>query len=241
MISDHSDIELTANGLIIEQPESGYRSSLDPVLLSRFASVKGREKVLDLGCGVGVILLRLACQAPGAEFTGVDIQPEMVQLAEKNVIANGLQKRVRIITADLCEPMSGVAHDSFDVVVTNPPFRALGTGRTAPDKGRAIARHEISGGLPEFLLAASRAMKTGGRFYIVFLAERLAELLADMRSLRIEPKRLRTVHSRAGEPARLVLVEGRKNGKPGLTVEAPLIVYAGPGRSYCPEVLEMYQ
>ena len=103
-----------------------------------------------------------------------------------------------------------------------------------------MARHEFSGGLDDFLRAAAFLLNSGGRFYIVYLAERLAELLAAMRCFRLEPKRLRMVHSREGESARMVLVEGRKNGKPGMNVEPPLIVYKGDERDYTEEVLAMY-
>jgi tRNA1Val (adenine37-N6)-methyltransferase len=83
-------------------------------------------------------------------------------------------------------------------------------------------------------------LKSGGRFYVVYLAERLAELLAGMASFNLEPKRLRFVHSREGQPARLILLESRKNGRPGIKVEPPLVVYQGAGRAYSDEVLAVY-
>jgi len=124
--------------------------------------------------------------------------------------------------------------------VSNPPYRSLGGGRTAPTTERATARHELAGGLEDFLAAAHYLLKQGGRFYLIYLAERLAELLAAMREQRLEPKRLRCIHARPGERALMVLVEGRKSGKPGLTVEAPLYVYAGE-EDYSAEVLAMYE
>ncbi len=102
---------------------------------------------------------------------------------------------------------------------------------------RAAARHELSGGLRDFLHAAAFLLKDGGRIYLVHLAERLAELLATMREERLEPKRLRCVHSRQGEEARMVLVEGRKGGKGGMRVEPPLIVYCDEG--YSQEIQEI--
>ena len=226
--------------LQIHQPETGYRHALDPLLLAHFARVKPGERVVDLGCGVGVILLRLTRRAPGASFLGIEIQPELAAMAGENAAVNGLAERVSILTADLRALPSKVTGETFDVVVTNPPYRAPHTGRVAPDAGRAMGRHELAGGLADFLRAAAQLLKDGGRFYIVYLAERLAELLAEMRCHRLEPKRLRLVHSRAGEEARLVLVEGRRNGRTGLVVEAPLMVYDGPGRSYSAEMQDLH-
>jgi tRNA1Val (adenine37-N6)-methyltransferase len=114
-------------------------------------------------------------------------------------------------------------------------------GRLALGDERSRARHELAGGLVDFLTAASSLLKTGGRFFIVYLAERLPELMAGMRGLRLEPKRLRMVCSRAGDEARLILVEGRKNARPGMRVEPSLAIYKGAGRDYSDEVLAMYQ
>ena len=235
-----ADNKIKKRDLCVKQPDSGYRHSIDPILLSEFAQVKEGDRVVDLGCGVGIILLRLARTVDSAEMLGIEIQPAMATLANDNVSANGLQDSIHILNLDIRELSAHVTVDSFNVVVTNPPYRPTGTGRVAPNSARAMARHEVSGGLVDFLKTASALLKTGGRFYIVYLAERLAELLAEMRRYRIEPKRLRMVHSREGEDARLVLVEGRKNGNPGLKVEAPLFVYAGPGRSYSAETLQIY-
>jgi tRNA1Val (adenine37-N6)-methyltransferase len=132
----------------------------------------------------------------------------------------------------------GLGEGTFDVVMTNPPYRRPSGGRVPPDSERALARFELAGGLPDFLRAAAWLLRSGGRCYIVYLAERLAELLDEMRTFRLEPKRLRLVHPRAVEPARLVLVEGRKQRRPGLTVEPPLVVYLpGGGRTYTAEAL----
>ena len=129
---------------------------------------------------------------------------------------------------------------AFDVVTANPPYRKPGAGRVASDNERGRARHELAGGLKDFLRATEAMLKRGGSFYVVYLAERLAELLAGMVSFNLEPKRLRFVHPREGQAARLVLVESRKNGRPGIEVEPPLVVYKGAGRDYTDEVLALY-
>lgn len=236
-LPDETLDDLRVGGVKIIQPRSGYRFSLDPLLLCAFAQIPETAKVVDLGTGSGVIPLLLASADKGREFVGVELQAELAERAERSVTLNGLSARVRIVCADVRELPDEFVPGSVVAVVTNPPYRNPVSGRVAPGAERGAARHELAGGLTDFLRTATFLLNNRGRFFIVYLAERLAELLDEMRTFRLEPKRLRLVHSRAGEPAKLVLVEGRKNARPGLTVEAPLIVYReGTGRDYTEEM-----
>jgi tRNA1Val (adenine37-N6)-methyltransferase len=233
--------DLRLGGLQIIQRRDGYRFSIDPVLLCDFVrSTNGSRSVVDLGTGNGVIAMILARLHKRQRFIGVERQEAMVERARRSVVLNGLDDRVDILQADIRQLPAELKPNSFDVVVSNPPFRHPESGRVAPDSERAAARHELSGGVSDFLGAAGRLLKNGGMFYTIFLAERLTDLLTGMREVKLEPKRLRLVHSRQGEPARLVLAEGCKDARPGLTVEPPLIVYRGAGRDYTAEVSAIY-
>jgi len=230
--------DLRCGGLRIIQCRDGYRFSLDPVLLCAFARIGAGESVADLGTGSGVIPLLLARRTAAGSIVGVEIQEQAADRARRGAVLNGLDERITILHRDLRELRSVLAPESCDVVLSNPPFRPVGTGKVAPGDERAAARHELAGGLEDFLATGQYLLKQGGRFYLIHLAERLAEILSAMQRLRLEPKRLRCVHSRPGAGARLVLVEGRRSGRPGLTVEAPLFIYDGEG--YSAEVLAMY-
>ena len=233
--------ELHAGGVKIIQPRKGYRFSLDPLLLCAFAEIGSQVRVADLGTGSGIMPLLLAQAGKGRTFVGIELQAELADRARRSVVLNGLEERIRIICADVRELPAEFAAASFDAVVSNPPYRKPATGRVAPDAERGAARHELAGGLTDFLRSAVFLLHHGGRFSVIYLAERLAELLDEMRTFRLEPKRLRTVHSRTGEPAKLALVEGRKNARPGLTVEAPLIIYReGKGRDYTEEMEKIF-
>ncbi len=233
--------ELSIGGLKLYQAEKGYRFSLDPVLLAHFAQLRAGERIVDLGTGSGVIPLLLARLSAATELVGVELQPQMAERAERNVALNDLQERVQILHGDLRQIRQLLPVASADLVVTNPPYRPLGSGRISPADERAKARHEIAGGLQDFIAAASWLLKNGGRFATIYLAERLPELLSQLLVCGIEPKRLRMVHPRRQEPARMVLIEGRKAGRPGLAVDPPLYIYNGAGRDYTDEVLAMYQ
>jgi tRNA1Val (adenine37-N6)-methyltransferase len=147
---------------------------------------------------------------------------------------------VTIVEGDLREFSRGNPAPHADLVLANPPFRIARNGRVSPDEERAAARHELAGGLEVFLEAGHTLLKDGGRFCLVFLAERLVDLLTLMRQFDLEPKRLRMVHHTLGETARMVLVEGTKKGRPGLVTESPLVVYTGEARDYTAEVMAMY-
>jgi tRNA1Val (adenine37-N6)-methyltransferase len=239
-LTEESITKLHVGGLQVIQACRGYRFSIDPVLLCSFADISLRARVADLGTGSGVIPLLLYHYGKGHAFWAIERQPKMVCRARRTVELNSLQDIVEVVQGDIsCLPSELQA--SFDAVVSNPPYRKQNSGRVAPDDERAASRHEITGTLYDFLHAASFLLKRGGRLFMVYLVERLAEVLTEMRRLQIEPKRLRLVHPRAGEPANLLLVEGRKHGKPGLTVETPLYLYQGPERDYTSEVLAMYE
>lgn len=235
--SDETLDALGATGLRIIQPRRGFRFTLDPLLLAAKVQLKPGERVVDLGTGTGIIPLLLAQRYPESEVVGIERQSEYVAQARRSVTLNRLEQRISIIQEDLRHCRERNLCQAFDVVVTNPPYRRPGTGRLAPDVSRAAARHEIHGTLDDFLESAGFFLKSGGRFYTIFLAERLPELLALMRSRRIEPKHLRCVQSRSDENAGLVLVEGRRNGRPGLVIAPPLILYEGT--EYSREVLRI--
>lgn len=231
--------DLGRNGLRIIQHRDRVPFSLDPVLLAHFARVGDRDRVLDLGTGTGIIPLLVAGRHPQAHVTGVELQPDLADMASRSVAVNGLQDRVRIVCGDYRNLPSLVGRDQFDVVTMNPPYRKPGTGTVSPVPARATARHEVEGSLPEAVHAAAQAVRYGGRAAVVFLAERLADLLEALRERRLEPKRLRLVHPRAGRPAVLLLVEAVKGGGVGLQVLPPLVVYEQDQR-FTPELQEIY-
>lgn len=234
---------LSIGNLQILQAENGYRYSLDPVVLARFIKLGHARRVVDLGTGCGILPLLLAKLGDAEELVGVEVQHDLADRAKRNVVFNGLQSRIRILHEDVRAIRNVFPAGCADLVVSNPPYRRPDSGRIAPNDERAMARHELSGGLTDFIAAASWLLKNGGLFAVIYLAERLPELMSAMMMAGLEPKRLRMVHPCQGQSAKMVLLEGRKGGRPGLQVEAPLYVYADSGgrRNYSAEVLQMYE
>lgn len=217
----------------------GYRYSLDPFLLVDFAAGDRGERWVDLGCGAGVMAVLLAGAEHRRRVVGIEVQATLAAKAQHLVAAAALTARVEILRGDLRDCRGLLAGEGCEALVANPPYRKPGHGRIAPDDERAAARHELHGGLTDFVAAARYLLQPGGRCYLVHLPERLPELLTLLAAAGLEPKRLRCVHGRAGTEARMVLVEARRGGRSGLRVEAPLTIY--DGRAYTPEVAALFQ
>ena len=207
------------------QSRTGYRFSIDALLLAHFVAIRSADRVVDLGTGNGVIPLALSHRYPTARVIGVELQPSMVERARRNVRLNALDERIEIVAGDLRDRRQLPDAGSFDLAVCNPPYRKPGSGRISADDERQIARHETSGKLGEFLDAAAFLLRNKGRVGLVYAVERCADVFFAMRQSRLEPKRLRLVHSFRDVEASLVLIESVKGGRPGLTVEPPLTIY----------------
>lgn len=213
------------------QPRRGHRVTLDALVLADFARRGAGGRVLDLGCGAGVIAVALLAGDPAATGVGVELQPELADLARRNVTENGLEGRLEIVAGDLRRPLELGA---FDVVVANPPYHP-GRGRAAPDAERAVARHEVECTIADVAAATRRHLAPKGRAFLVYPAERVAELLAACAAASVPARALRFVHSVADEPARRVLVEAAPGWRGGVTVLAPLVVHGDDRKSYRPE------
>ncbi len=226
----------------IYQSRNGYRFSVDALLLYSFVNSLIVEKIADLGAGSGIIGLLLSKKYPDANVSLFELQDGLAGIAEKNVLLNSLEKRVRVIRADVREIrrlFSGSDAGSFDMVVSNPPFRKERSGLVNPGEEKAIARHEITLKLTELVGAAHYLLKSKGRLFLVYHPARLGELVSALREKKMEIKRLRFVHSTALTEAKMVLVEAITGGRAGVKVERPLIIYRENG-DYTPEMLDLY-
>lgn len=230
--------ELWAGGPLFCQAEH-FRLSTDCVLLADFINLSSAVRGIDLGCASGAIGLLLLSRSPKLHMTGLEILPEAASLAEENMERNGLSARSRIVTGDIRQHRQLFSTGSFDLVVSNPPYFPLGSGALSPDEGRAAARGEVSCTLEDICTAAAFLCRTGGSFYMVHKPERLSEALCCMSGHGLEPKRLRLVCHRAELAPNLVLIEGRRGGRPGLKVE-PLLVLHNADDSETGEVKKIY-
>jgi tRNA1Val (adenine37-N6)-methyltransferase len=224
----------------ITQDRTGYRFSLDAVLLAYFADPRSGDKVLDLGTGCGIIPLILAYRQPHIALYGVEVQTELAELADSNVRENQLEDRITVFCTDMKLLRPDMTAGPVDLVVCNPPFRRQGSGRINPDAQRAVARHEIKANLGEIIQTSHRMLRTAGRLVLIYTAGRLTDILSRMRTDGIEPKFIRMIHSRQDTEAVLILIEGVKGGRPDLKIAPPLIIY-DKKTDYTDEVESMFR
>ncbi len=229
------------NGRIqVKQNRSGYRFSIDAVLLAWHVRPCMNDTILDLGTGCGIIPMILAYRNPGVKIYGIEVQTELAEIASLNVSENDMENRITILCMDMKSLKHDVTFGPVDLVVSNPPFRKAKSGRINPDQQRAIARHEIRTTLYDVVETARGMLKTSGRFVMVYPAERMTDILTQMRNSKIEPKAVRMVHSGKDTGAKMILVEGKKGGRSGLKIGSPIIIYRENG-SYSDEVELMFK
>ena len=226
--------QIPGTDLMLRQPRHGYRFSLDALLLADFAAARPGSLAVDLGTGCGVVALMLARKMGRGRVTAVEIQPGLAALARENIATNAGAVEMDVLETDWREITGAVFKPPADLVVCNPPYRRLGSGRINPNPEAAAARHELLGRLDSACQAAARILGKGGHLTLVYPAVRLSRLFTDVAAAGFAPKRLRLVHSRAGESAVLALMEARLEGGESLAVLPPLCVY-GPGREYTDE------
>ena len=164
---------------IIQDPER-FCFGMDAVLLSGFANIKKKEKVLDLGTGTGIIPILLAAKTQGEHFTGLEIQPESADMASRSVLYNHLEDKISIVTGDIKDASNLFEASSFDVVTTNPPYMIGEHGLKNGNDAKTIARHEVCCTLDDILIQSAKILKTNGRFYMVHRPFRLAEIFSKM-------------------------------------------------------------
>ncbi len=228
------------NGRVrVNQDRSGYRFSIDAVLLAYYARPRPDDKIIDLGTGCGIIPVILAHRHPGITLYGIEVQETLAEIATLNAKENRMSDRITIIEKDLKLLESQMVFGPVDLVVSNPPYRRVRSGRINSDPQRAVARHEITATLLDVVQAAHRVLRNSGRLVMIFPAERIIDLICQMRSSSIEPKHLQMVYSEIDMGAKLVLIEGRKGGRPGMKVAPPLTIYHQDG-SYTDAVLKMF-
>ncbi len=219
-------IRLWPEGPDLLADEACQKPGTDSVLLAGYAGPG--QRIVDLGCGSGVVSLLLAHDRPQSRVTGIDFSEQACSLARRAAEKNGMQDRICILHADLRELRSLPAGGSFDCAVSNPPYFRPGSGAEARGE-RKSQRSQEGCSLSQLCRAAARLVRWGGNFSLVYRPEGLASLFGALCAARLEPKQLCLVRHHPGAPVSLVLVRCRHGGGPGLFIEE-LLLYDAQGR-----------
>ena len=232
--------DLEFKGLKIIQNEKGFCFGMDSVLLSDFAkNIKNNSTVLDLGTGTGIIPILLCGKTNLKKVVGIEIQQDVANMAKRSSQLNNLQDRFEVVNTNIIDLKNIYEKQSFDVIVTNPPYKKENTGITNENEAKLISRHEITANLEDFISISKDLLKDKGEFYMVHRPERLVDILSLMRKYKIEPKILKFVSPNKNKEPNLILIKGIKNDNSFLKVEKTLYVYNEDGK-YTNEILKIY-
>ena len=232
--------DLEFKGLKIIQNPEGFCFGIDSVLLADFAkNIKNGSKVIDLGTGTGIIAILLCGKTKLSNIVGVEIQPEVYDMAKRSINLNNLQNKMEVINENIINLKNIYKPNSFDVVITNPPYKKLNTGLQNEKEKKLISRHEIKANLDDFIEITKYLLKDKGEFYMVHRPERLVDIISSMRKNKIEPKEIRFVCPNKEKEPNLILIKGIKNGGSFLKVNKNLYVYKKDG-GYTNEILKLY-
>ncbi len=231
--------DLQRCGYRLIQNPGKFCFGMDAVLLSGFVKAAKGDRLLDLGTGTGILPILLAAKTPCAHLTGLEIQPESADMAQRSVRLNHLEERVEIVCGDIRRAGELFPLSSFDLITSNPPYMTESHGLTNPSDAKAIARHEICCTFADVVRAAASLLKPGGHFFLVHRPFRLPELMTTLSEAHLEPKRMRLVYPYADREPTMVLLEAIRGAKPRMTVEKPLILFEDQD-VYTQEVKDLY-
>lgn len=232
--------DLEYKGLKIIQNKNGFCFGIDSILLTDFAKeIKEGSTIIDLGTGTGIISILLSAKINPSKTIGVEIQKDVYEMAKRSVKLNNLEDKIEIINANIKDLQDKIQMNTFDAVVTNPPYKKIGTGIINENEKKLISRHETTANLEDFIKITNKLLKDKGSLYMVHRPDRLADIIENLRKYKLEPKKIRFIYPSIGKEANLVLIKATKNAKPFLKIEEPLYVYEENGE-YTEEILEIY-
>lgn len=240
MIKDNEVIDdLMVNNLKIIQKSSGFKFGIDAVLLAYFASTSKAKKTIDLGTGTGIIPILLSGKYGFESVYGLEIQEEYTKMANRSLNLNDLNEKVKIFLGDIKKIDELFIKNTFNLVISNPPYKLKGSGIINDLNSKSIARHEIKCNFEDIVIAAKYLLKQNGEFIFIHRTDRLVDILYAMRKYNIEPKYIRLVYSTLKKEPKLVLIKGLNNGNRQLNFLKPLIIYE-KDNSYTDEVKKIY-
>jgi tRNA1Val (adenine37-N6)-methyltransferase len=217
----NEDITTLNNGYKLIQKKDGFKFSVDAVILSDFFSPTKKGKILDIGCGNGIIPILLYSKGKGEEITGVEIQEENCELALKNVKLNNLEDYIKIENDDVKEYPKG---NTFDYIISNPPYMEVDGKKQNILSCKSIARHELTLNLYDLIRNAKRLLKPVGSITLVHRSYRFTDISRILENCGFSLKRVRFVYYSKDRNSNLVLVEAFKGKKCKLEIEPPLFL-----------------
>ncbi len=215
--------DLLVNGLKIIQNPDAFCFGCDAVEIANFVTGGAKDRAIDLGSGTGIITILLGGKK-GIRCTGVEIQSDMAEMSRRSIAMNGLENMCDIVNAPMQDVKAHFESGCATIVVSNPPYRKKDGGTAIENMSVALARHEIAVTLKEVLDAAAYLTRPGGRFYLIHRADRLAEIIYECKSRKLEPKVLQILVPSEGKSPHLIMLKCVKDGREGIEIMPERVV-----------------
>lgn len=225
MLNYDERIDRVNENILLIQKKDGLTFGTDALLLAAFVKKAPRAVALDFGAGSGIISFLCAAREKFGKIYSIEVQKSFCDIISRNIENNSFSQKVFVINKDVRQLSYSDLGFEADVIFSNPPYMRAGSGKQNDNDEKAIARHEILGGIDDFCKAASKNLKHGGLVYFVYRPERMTELFFAMRSAKIEPKRLCLVYPDESTSPSLILVEGKKGAAADIKIMKPLFMY----------------
>ncbi|MEG1834980.1 MAG: methyltransferase [Oscillospiraceae bacterium] len=235
-LSENEHIEYLSNEIGVVVSEK-HTFGTDAILLADFARPKKNETACDFGTGCGIIPFLWCSNGEQNEISAVEIQKSGYNQLCRSIEMNEIQN-IKPFNCDLKKIKGVLPLGQFNLVTMNPPYKKMNTGIKSSDECEKIARHETLCSINDICKSASSLLKFSGRFCICIKPERLFEAMKAMSDCKIEPKKLRLVVSKSNLAPWLCLIEGRRGGKSGMSVQNNLVLYKENGE-YTDEMLKI--
>ena len=244
--------DATGFGNIRVIQNSGYGYGVDAVLLAAFTAgetgARGASegaRIADLGTDCGIVAFIIAHKVQNTVLTGIEKREEAAGRAAEAAVLNGLEDRVRIITADAADIASGdrryeELRHIFDAVVSNPPYFRKNSAIPSRSDDRFTARHETTADIWDFARASAFLLRSGGSLYMVHRPDRLADIFSALRDSGLEPKEMQFVLPAAGQAANIVLIHAVRGAGAELRMLPDIAVHSEDG-GYTSEILRIYE
>lgn len=221
--------------LKIYQSDEVFKYSIDSIILSSFAKLEKGKTLIDLGMGQGIMLFRCKALYDLGPSYGIEIQEKAYQLAKKTKDLNQLED-LHLLHKDMRDLNLEIKVDS---IITNPPYVECGRGIKNLSQAKNIAFTEEKMTLDDIFSFSAKHLKEKGRLFMINRANRLVDIMSKARAYKLEPVRMRTVHSFSEKDAKFIMLEFKFRAGSNFSLEAPLIIYERPGQ-YTDEIKEMY-
>lgn len=215
------DVTLLESGTKIYQLIDGFRFGVDSVILADFFDGKPNGKILDIGSGCGIIPILLAEKKGMNDIYGIEIQKSSAEVFEKNILENNLSEKIKMINCDVAELNLG---NTFDYIISNPPYMALDGKKISENENKKIARHEVFLDLKKLIENAKRLLKPRGEFFLVHRSHRFLEISKLLEENNFSVKRVCFTFFDKNKDSNLVLIQASKGRKHILKIESPLFL-----------------